>query len=95
MKELYNRVPWFEELENKIADGGEQYLAEKAKQVNWKGELNMIFSLPWIDSGQTLIPIMCLIGKAQLSYPAEKQCLPCAEDVNAQTKTLVEKIQAR
>ena len=40
MKEIYEWVPWFEELANKIADGGEQYLAEKAKQVAWKGDSN-------------------------------------------------------
>ena len=40
MKEIYDWVPWFEELANKIADGGERYLAEKAKQVAWKGDSN-------------------------------------------------------
>ena len=38
MKEIYDWVPWFEELANKIADGGEQYLIEKAKQVTWKAD---------------------------------------------------------
>ena len=36
MKERYDWVPWFEELANKIADGGEQYLIERAKQIVWK-----------------------------------------------------------
>ncbi len=38
MKEHYDWVPWFEELANKIAEGGEQYLIEKAKQVAWKAD---------------------------------------------------------
>ena len=35
MKEIYDWVPWFRELARKIAEGGETYLIEKAKQVNW------------------------------------------------------------
>ena len=38
MKEIYDWVPWFEELSTKIADGGKQYLIEKAKQVAWKAD---------------------------------------------------------
>ncbi len=36
MKEIYDWVPWFKELAEKIAEGGEKYLIEKAKQVEWK-----------------------------------------------------------
>jgi len=36
MKEIYAWVPWFRELAEKIAEGGEAYLIEKAKQVAWK-----------------------------------------------------------
>ena len=35
MKEIYDWVPWFKELARKIADGGEQYLADGAKRVQW------------------------------------------------------------
>lgn len=35
MKEIYDWVPWFRELAIKIEAGGEEYLIEKAKQVNW------------------------------------------------------------
>ena len=35
MKEIYDWVPWFRELAKKIAEGGETYLIEKAKQVAW------------------------------------------------------------
>ncbi len=35
MKEIYSWVPWFRELVEKIAEGGEAYLTEKAKQVTW------------------------------------------------------------
>ena len=35
MKEIHDWVPWFRELTGKIAEGGEAYLIEKAKQVDW------------------------------------------------------------
>ena len=38
MKEIYSWVPWFRELEKKIETGGEAYLIDKAKQVDWKNE---------------------------------------------------------
>ena len=36
MKEIYGWVPWFRELAEKIAQGGERYLIERAKTVAWK-----------------------------------------------------------
>ncbi len=36
MKEIYDWVPWFGELAQKIADNGEQYLIEKSKEVKWR-----------------------------------------------------------
>ena len=36
MKEIYDWVPWFKELANKIAEGGEDYLADAAKRVVWR-----------------------------------------------------------
>ena len=36
MKEIYDWVPWFKELGERIAEGGEQYLIDKAKTVPWK-----------------------------------------------------------
>ena len=38
MKEIYSWVPWFQELGKKIETGGETYLIDKAKQVDWKNE---------------------------------------------------------
>lgn len=38
MKEFYAWVPWFKELTKKIADGGETYLAERARQVDWAND---------------------------------------------------------
>ena len=35
MKEIYDWVPWFRALAKKIEKGGERYLVEKTKQVDW------------------------------------------------------------
>ena len=35
MKEIHDWVPWFRELAGNIVKGGEAYLIERAKQVNW------------------------------------------------------------
>ncbi len=38
MREIYDWVPWFRELAGKIAEGGEAYLIEKARRVDWRNE---------------------------------------------------------
>ena len=38
MSKIYAWVPWFKELANKIAEGGEEYLIEAAKQVAWRDD---------------------------------------------------------
>ena len=35
MKEIYAWAPWFKALAGKIAEGGEGYLIEKAKEIKW------------------------------------------------------------
>ena len=42
MKEIYDWVPWFQELAGKIAEGGEAYLIKKAKQVKWGGDPSLL-----------------------------------------------------
>ena len=36
MKEIYDWVPWFKELSSTIAQSGEAFLVERAKQISWK-----------------------------------------------------------
>ena len=38
MKEIFDWVPWFEELASRIKAGGRQVLAEKAKEVDWRND---------------------------------------------------------
>ena len=35
MKEIFDWVPWFQELASKINEGGRQTLAEKAREMDW------------------------------------------------------------
>lgn len=35
MKEIFDWVPWFQELARRIGEGGRQTLAEKAREVDW------------------------------------------------------------
>ena len=36
MKEIYDWVPWFKELSTRVAENGEAFLVERAKQLPWK-----------------------------------------------------------
>lgn len=38
MREIYHWTEWFSELANKIAEGGEEFLIERAKQIAWKAD---------------------------------------------------------
>ena len=35
MKEIYDWVPWFQKLTWDIAEGGEEYLIDRARHVEW------------------------------------------------------------
>ena len=50
MKEIYEWVPWFKELSQKIAEGGERYLVERAKTVAWKDDSTESALLKYGDS---------------------------------------------
>ena len=36
MREIYQWTEWFSELANKIAEGGEEFLIERAKRIDWE-----------------------------------------------------------
>ena len=42
MKEIYDWVPWFRELAKNIETGGETYLIEKAKEVDWGNNRSLL-----------------------------------------------------
>ena len=45
MKEIFNWVPWFVELSQKISENDEDFLTQKARQIPWKeggGEIPLL-----------------------------------------------------
>ncbi len=42
MKEIYSWVPWFRELAGNISEGGEAYLIDRARQVEWGGKPSLL-----------------------------------------------------
>ncbi|MYA21796.1 MAG: hypothetical protein F4Z30_02965 [Gemmatimonadetes bacterium] len=38
MREIYHWTEWFSELANKIAEGGEEFLIDRAKRIDWKAD---------------------------------------------------------
>lgn len=42
MKEIYDWVPWFRELAGKIMEGGEAYLVQKTRQVDWVNDPSLL-----------------------------------------------------
>ena len=38
MREIYAWVPWFKELANKVAEGGEEYLIDAANRIVWRDD---------------------------------------------------------
>ena len=49
MKEIFNWVPWFVELSRKIAQNGEDFLAQKARQIPWKEDGSEVALLRYGD----------------------------------------------
>ncbi len=49
MKEIYDWVPWFSTLAQKIVTGGKNDLVEKAKNVNWNNDENLSPLLSYDD----------------------------------------------
>ena len=49
MKEIFNWVPWFVELSQKIAENDEDFLAQKARQIPWKEDAGEIPLLQYGD----------------------------------------------
>lgn len=57
MKEMFAWVPWFNELAKNIAEGGQQYLEDRANEVGWVG------GSPFTDS-DVLNPLLFLTAVA-------------------------------
>ena len=71
MKEIYEWVPWFMELSQKIAKGGERYLVERAKTVAWKDDGTESALLKYGDSN--IDPLSFFYTLASLSKGRESR----------------------
>ena len=65
MKEIYTWVPWFRELVEKIAEGGERYLIDRAREVAWKEDGSEAALLNYGDDN--IDPLSFLYTLASLS----------------------------
>ena len=76
MKEIYAWVPWFKALTDKIAEGGEEYLAARAKEVYWGNSralleyedenidpFSFIYFLASKNTSNQRIPVFQSVGK--------------------------------
>ena len=72
MKEIYEWVPWFMELSQKIAEGGERYLVERAKTVDWKDDGTESALLKYGDSN--IDPLSFFYTLASLRVRPETLC---------------------
>ena len=71
MREIYDWVPWFRELGERIAEGGERYLIEKAKTVAWKDGEGV---LPLLNYGDDNIdPFSFFFTLANLSQSSKSR----------------------
>ena len=73
MKEIYAWVPWFRELAEKIAEGGERYLIDRAKAVAWKTDGSEAALLNYGDSN--IDPLSFLYTLASLNRSGDSRNL--------------------
>ena len=66
MKEMFDWVPWFNELAKKIAGGGQQYLDDRAREVDWHGESPL-------PSAEAIDPLFFITVVANESGKAESR----------------------
>ena len=88
MKEIYDWVPWFKELSGMIADNGEAFLVERAKQVLWKeGGGNPAVLLP---GDENINPFSFIYAVASLAPNAHNRIrvFPSVTDVFGLTTSL-------
>ena len=71
MKEIYDWVPWFKELGERIAKGGEQYLIDKAKTIPWKDDDSKSPLLKYGDNN--IDPFLVLLHPGEPKQEPRKQ----------------------
>ena len=69
MKEIYDWVPWFTELAQKIAEGGPKYLAERAKRVRWSPDEKPTQLLAYGDENIDPFSFLCFLSTKNGTNP--------------------------
>ena len=64
MKHAYPWVPWFRELAEKISEGGESYLADRARRVDWGKEDHALLKYAG-ENGENIDPFSFFYSLAQ------------------------------
>ena len=88
MKEIYEWVPWFQELSSTIADNGEAFLVERAKRVSWKEDGSNPPTL--LPGDEHINPFSFIYAVASLAPRADnrRRVFPSVTDVFGLTTSL-------
>ena len=76
MKEIYEWVPWFKELSQRIATGGERYLVERAKRVAWKDDGTESALLKYGDNNIDPLSFFYTLASQSKSQESRKRIYP-------------------
>ena len=80
MREIYQWTEWFSELAGKIAEGGEQFLINRAQGIPWKEH-----GLPpaWVQSEGSIDPFsfVCTLASQAGSENSRKRVFPSVEKI--------------
>lgn len=83
MKEIYDWVPWFTELARKIADGGPEYLADRAKEVAWRNDGELQGLLNYGDENIDPFSFFYTVASMGEFYSSRKSVYPSISKVFA------------
>ncbi|MDE0128112.1 MAG: AAA family ATPase [Gammaproteobacteria bacterium] len=81
MKEIYNWVPWFTKLTQRIADGGPKYLSDCAKKVEWRHDQNLQGLLNYGDENIDPFSFFYTVASKGAHYASRKTTYPSISKV--------------
>ena len=86
MKEIYDWVPYFTKLSEKIADGGPPYLAERAKKVRWRNDGKEQAILSYGDDNIDPFSFLYTIASKSTTYSSRQTIYPSLSEIFALPK---------
>ncbi len=88
MKEVYDWVPWFRELGKKIDEGGEQFLIDKAKSIEWKDDDSVSPLLKYGDDNIDPFSFIYTLASLSKSSKGRNRIYPGIQDAFGLTAVL-------